>query len=182
MKKRLPEDQISGSLRRANAGLSVALYTETVRELPDHEVALLREGGLNPETESGLDPLTQTDADFAALIQVSLGTSEAAALLGVHVGRVRRMLSAEASLYGFKVNGRWCIPNFQFTETGLVPGIEEVNAAIDRALHPVAVYRWFISPDPELDIEGVVLSPLAWLKAGYGVEAVCRIAAGLCVN
>lgn len=182
MKKRLSEDRIAGSIRRANTGLSVGLYAESVRELPEHEVALLREGGLNPEIESGLDPLTETDAEFAALIQSSLGTSEAAALLGVHVSRIRKMLSAEASIYGIKVNGRWRIPAFQFTETGLVPGIEEVNATLDRALHPVAVYRWFTSQDPELDIDGVVLSPLAWLKAEYGAEVVCRIAADLCMN
>lgn len=182
MKKRLSEDRIAGLIRRANTGLSVGLYAESVRELPEHEVALLREGGLNPETESGLDPLTETDAAFAALLDTSLGTSQAAALIGVPVGRVRKMLGAEASLYGFKVNGRWWIPIFQFAETGLIPGIEEVNAAIDRDLHPIAVYRWFVSPDLDLDIDGVVLSPLAWLKAGYGAETVCRIATDLCVN
>ncbi len=179
MKKRLSEDRIAGLIRRANTGLSVGLYAESVRELPEHEVALLREGGLNPETESGLDPLTETDAALAALIQASLGTSQAAALIGVHVGRVRKMLTNEASLYGFKVHGRWQIPIFQFTETGLIPNIDKVNASLDRALHPVAVYRWFTNSDPELDIEGVVLSPLAWLKAGCGAETVCRIAADL---
>lgn len=179
MKKRLSEDRIAGLIRRANTGLSVGLYAESVRELPEHEVALLREGGLNPETESGLDPLTETDVALAALLDNSLDTPQAAALLGIHVGRVREMLGDEASLYGFKVNGRWRIPIFQFTETGLVPNINKVNATLDRDLHPVAVYCWFTSPDPELEIEGVVLSPLAWLKAGYGAETVCRIAASL---
>lgn len=178
MKKRLPGDQISGSSRRADTGQSVSLYTDSVRELPEHEVALLREGGLNPKTESGLDPLTETDAALAALLDTSLDTSQTAAQLGVHVGRVRKMLGAEAILYGFKVNGRWRIPIFQLSETGLIPGFEEVNVAIDRTLHPVAVNRWLTCPDPDLVIEGVVLSPLAWLKAGYGAETVCRIATG----
>lgn len=176
MKKRLPEEQIIGFLRRVDAGLSVGLHTESVRELPEHEVALLRKGGLNPETETGPDPLAETDAAFAALYQTGLSTSEAAVLLGVHVGRIRKMLGAEASLYGFQVNGRWCILVFQFTEAGLIPNIDEVNAVLDRTLYPVTVYRWFTNPDPDLNIGSVVLSPLAWLKAGYGAEIVCWIA------
>lgn len=182
MKVRISENQVIEFLRESNAGLTVGLHAESAHELPEGEVALLREGGLNPEAESGLDPLAETAAAFAALLQTSLGTPEAAALLGVRVGRIRRMLTVEASLYGFQVNGRWRIPVFQFTEAGLVPNIDEVNAVLDRALHPVAVYRWFTNPDPELDVEGVVLSPLAWLNAGHDAGIVRRIAADLCGN
>lgn len=182
MRVRISENQIIGFLRESNAGLTVGLHIESARELPEGEVALLREGGLNPETESGLDPLAETAAAFAALLQTSLGTPDAAALLGIRVSRIRRMLTSQASLYGFQVNGRWRIPVFQFTEAGLVPNIGQVNAVLDRSLHPVAVYRWFMSPDPELDVEGVVLSPLAWLNAGHDAGILCRIASDLCGN
>lgn len=148
-------------------------------EFSENEEALLRQGGMNPDIEAGPDPLTDTTTSFAALIKDSLDTSEAAALLGVHVSRIRQMLTTESTLYGFKIASRWHIPRYQFTEMGLIPGIDEVNAVLDRALHPVAVYRWLNNPAPDLDVEGAPVSPLAWLKAGYSAEAIRRIAASL---
>ncbi|MFZ5621520.1 MAG: helix-turn-helix domain-containing protein [Pseudomonadota bacterium] len=168
---------LEAAVRQAMQRLQVGLYTESAQALSDGEVALLRAGGLNPETEAGPDPLTATTADFAALLKTSLSTTEAAARLGVHVSRVRQMLAAE--LYGFQVNGLWRIPSFQFADKALVPNIGSVNAALDRALHPVAIYRWYTSPDPDLEVEGTALSPLAWLGAGYSPDPVRQIAADL---
>lgn len=150
-----------------------------IQALSKSEVVLLRKGGLNFATESGADPLAETSAAFAALLRDCLDTAETAGRLDLHIRRVRQMLTTEATLYGFRINGRWRIPRFQFTEAGLIPGIDQINCVLDRALHPVAAYRWFTSPDPDLEVEGTALSPLAWLKAGYSAEAVRRIAAKL---
>lgn len=150
-----------------------------VQKLSENEVALLRQGGVNPDIEAGPDPLTETTTSFAALLKDSLGTSEAAARLGVHITRIRKMLTTESTLYGFKIAGRWHIPRYQFTEMGLTPDIGQVNAVLDRALHPIAVYRWFTSLDPDLVIQGVAVSPLTWLLAGRSAEAIRRIAAEL---
>lgn len=42
MKKRLSEDRIAGSIRRANTGLSVGLYAESVRELQIFSIHYLK--------------------------------------------------------------------------------------------------------------------------------------------
>lgn len=144
-----------------------------------YEAALLRKGGLNLAPEDGPDPLTETTTAFTSLLTDSLDTAQAATRLGVHITRIRKMLTTARTLYGFKVDGRWRIPRYQFTDEGLIPGIGQANAVLDRALHPVAVYRWFNNPAPDLDVAGVSVSPLTWLKAGYSAAAVCRIATSL---
>lgn len=151
-----------------------------IQALSKGEATLLRKSGLNPAIESGADPLAETSAAFAALLRDCLDTAEAAARLGIPIRRLRQMLTSEATLYGFRINGRWQVPRYQFMEqAGLIPGIDQVNRVLDRALHPVAVYRWLTRPDPDLEVEGAVLSPLAWLKTGRSAEAVRRIAAAL---
>lgn len=161
------------------AVLQAARRLSGIQALSKGEAALLRTGGLNPATESGADPLAETSAAFAALLRDCLDTAETAARLGLHIRRVRQMLTSDATLYGFRINDRWRVPRYQFTEAGLIPGIDQVNHVLDRALHPVAVYSWFTRPDPDLEVEGSALSPLAWLKAGYSAEAIRRIAANL---
>ena len=65
---------------------------------------------------------------------------------------------------------------FQFQEEGLVPNIVAVNPALPRTLDPVSVLRWYTRPDPELEsVDGDVLSPLDWLKAGMDPAPVVRI-------
>lgn len=151
-----------------------------IQALSKGEAALLRKGGLNLAIESGADPLADTSAAFAALLRDCLDTAEAAARLAIPIRRLRQMLTSRGTLYGFRINGRWRIPSYQFTEqAGLIPGIDQVNRVLDRALHPVAVYRWFTRPDSDLEVEGTVLSPLAWVKSGLSAEAVRRIAAEL---
>ncbi len=169
---------LEAAVRQAIQRLPLGLYTESSRGLPECEIDLLRAGGLNPVIEVGPDPLAETTSEFAALLRTSLSTAEAAAQLGVHVSRIRRMIAA-GTLYGFQVDGKWQVPQFQFTEAGLIPNLGPVLAALDRTLHPVAICRWLTRPDTDLDANGLVLSPLAWLSAGYNPETVRQIAADL---
>jgi hypothetical protein len=46
-------------------------------------------------------------------------------------------------------------------------------------MHPLAVAHWFTSPDPELTLDGVALSPRDWLLSGGDPEVVGAIAAAL---
>jgi hypothetical protein len=46
-------------------------------------------------------------------------------------------------------------------------------------MHPLAVARWFATPDPDLSVDDVALSPRDWLLAGGDPEAVAKIAAAL---
>lgn len=129
-----------------------------------------------------IGPIVRTMSDFAALRAASLDVSRAAQKLGVDESRIRQRL-IERTLYGFKVDNRWHIPQFQFEDRGLIPGIERVTRELDPNLHPVAVYRWFTGASPDLtresDGEEVALSPLDWLRAGFPPQPVAELAAAI---
>jgi hypothetical protein len=53
---------------------------------------------------------------------------------------------------------------------------------LDRGIHPVAVYTWFTSPDPDLTIdanEEITLSPRDWLRSGRDPQMVADLAGAL---
>jgi hypothetical protein len=170
---------LNQSLALAIKNLRPGLYTESATALSAQETDLLRRGGLDPKRRAGRDPLGQTAVEFAALLHTSLDAGEAATRLGVHQSRVRQMLK-DRTLYGFRIDHRWRIPAFQFLDGDLVPNITQVNVTLDPALHPVAVHRWYTTPEADLEDEhGRSLSPLDWLIAGYSIEPILRAAAGV---
>jgi len=77
--------------------------------------------------------------------------------------------------------GVWRIPIFQFDGHRLLPGLEEVVPSLPRDFHPVAVYRWFTSPNPDLLPEDLdrELSPREWLLAGYSPKIVAQLGVDL---
>ncbi|MCK6529598.1 DNA-binding protein [Myxococcota bacterium] len=147
---------------------------------PEEEV--LREGGFDV-TPRGIgpdDPLVRTTAEYAAILQSSLGTRDAAALLGVSDARIRQRLAGRRTLLGVETRRGWRLPSFQFTEAGEVPGWSEVVTEIPPGLSLVAVLRWFSTPDADLEAEdGSPRSPRDWLLAGGPPDAVARLARDL---
>ena len=89
---------------------------------------------------------------------------------------------ADRSLYSFLLGGKRHIPDFQFSDVGLVPDIVLVNRTLDPSAHPVAVFNWYHTPNPDLfledDLEQTV-SPLDWLRAGREPDRIVLIAADL---
>lgn len=151
-------------------------------DLPEEETAALRRGGfrMTPARGTGGSALAQTAAEYAALMETSLAAGETARRLGVDPSRVRQLLAAR-KIYGLQVRGAWRIPLFQFDDSRLLPGLEEVVPHLPASLHPVAVYRWFTSPNSDLVPEGSEepLSPREWLLAGYSPEVPAHLAADL---
>jgi hypothetical protein len=155
-------------------------------DLTAAEVAALERGGFEVEPAAGAaadDPLARTVADYVALLETGLSTAEAAALLGVDPSRVRQMLTVDPPrLYGIRTPSGWCLPRFQFYGERPLPGAGEVLGRTDPALHPVAVYRWFTSPNPDLVDERLSprpLSPREWLQLGLPASTAADLAAGL---
>ena len=71
-------------------------------------------------------------------------------------------------------------PDFDGGE--LIPGIGEVISQLNPELHPVAVFRWFTTPNPDLstdDPRGGNLSPRDWLRLGFPVQPVVELASNL---
>jgi hypothetical protein len=125
------------------------------------------------------DPLMQSITDYMALLETSYSTSQAARYLKVDASRVRQRLR-ENSLFGIDYDGEKRLPRFQFERAKVVPGMREVLAALPDALNPLDVAEWFLSPNPDLEIDAQEdpLSPREWLLKGHAVEAVAAIARG----
>ena len=171
-------EELNKSLALAIDQMHTSLYGESAKELTAAEASVLEAGGFDLNESAEKDPLAETAAVFAALLNTSLTAKAAAKRLGVHGSRIRQMLT-ERTLYGFHINNRWKIPEFQFAGDALVPNIGRVNVALDPDLHPVAVYQWYITPDADLEMDGRTLSPLDWLKAGYPLESVLQSASDI---
>jgi hypothetical protein len=152
--------------------------------LTDAEERLLRDGGL-PSAPLGPEEalvLHRASAEYARLLDESYTVEEAAGLLGVNTSRIRqRLTGTPRTLFGIKLGKSWRIPMFQFhARRGLVPGLERVLERLPPDLHPVAVYRWFTSPNPDLTFQDdAAISPLDWLRVGNAPEVVAELAAGL---
>lgn len=146
------------------------------------EVEALRRGGfeLAPVTADSSNALAQTAAEYAVLCDTSLTAGETARKLKVDPSRVRQLLSAR-KIYGLQIRGAWKIPVFQFDGDRLLPGLEEVVPALPKDLHPVGVYHWFTTPNPDLAPEELerALSPREWLLTGRSPSTVADLAADL---
>jgi hypothetical protein len=146
------------------------------------EVQALESVGLStaPWTDQAArDPLMRSIADYMALLETSLSTAEAARYLKVDVSRIRQRLR-ERSLYGIEYDGERRLPRFQFERKQVLPGLREVVSALPEGLNPLDVAEWFLSPNPDLELEkqDAPLSPRAWLLKGESVAAVVKLAEG----
>lgn len=184
----VPPTTLDKMVREAVDRLRRTLYRPDPRpDIPKAEAAVLRSGGfvLEPADLGAEDPLAQTVAELAALLQESLPTAEAAARLGVDPSRIRqRLTSKPPSLYGIRLESGWVVPTFQMEGNKLLAGIAEVVSRLDPELHPVAVFRWFHLPSSDLTLERkgaepLVLSPRDWLRLGLPVEPVAELAGHL---
>ena len=150
------------------------------REFTAEEIAVLKRGGfsLGPFERQAGDPVSRFIATYAGLLATSSTATEVALMLKVDSSRIRQRLGA-GTLFGIKTEGGWRLPRFQFDGQQLVPGIERVFPQIDPVLHPVAVYRWFTLPDPDLEVGDDTLSPRDWLLSGGNPAAIAPLAPGL---
>ncbi|HKI02615.1 MAG TPA: hypothetical protein VKK31_11590 [Thermoanaerobaculia bacterium] len=180
-----PED-LDLLVKEAVSRLQLTLYRRNSRaDLTLAEAEALERGGfvLEPDGPDVADPLAETVAEYAALLKSSLSTSEAAKKLGVDPSRIRqRLTSSPPTLYGIRIGTSWYIPEFQFGDGGLVRGLGEIVGRLDPELHPVAIFRWFTNPNPDLSTDGPKgrsLSPRDWLRLGLPIPPVVELASNL---
>lgn len=184
---RITEQEMDALLLKAVSEMVPApLVSNPRQELTEADAVALERGGfsLQPIVHSGPDdPIVQTAAIYATLLATSLSVTDVARMLGVESSRVRQQLVARM-LYGIKDVSVWRLPRFQFNDdlTGLLPGVRRVLPHLSQALHPVAVYTWFTSPNPDLVTdkdEEIALSPRDWLRSGRSPKSVADLAASL---
>lgn len=112
------------------------------------------------------------------LLEKSLTAKEAAAILQVNPSRIRQRLD-EGTLWGFKHEGEWRLPDWQFSQGALVPGMPGVNLALGKDHDPLVVEGFLFSPSPDLVLDGIEVTPLQWLQATSDPEPVALAAASL---
>ena len=196
----MAKEQAVRDAPRSVGDVPVKLYTEARQSLlknepllaeasgPSHgvqtlsagEVAALESVGLSTKRwaeAADQDPIIRSIADYMALLETSYTTSEAAKYLRVDASRIRQRLR-EHSLFGIDYDGEKRLPRFQFERKQVIPGIREVIAVLPEGLNPLDVAEWFLSPNPDLEIDGqeTPLSPREWLLKGQPVEAVVALA------
>jgi hypothetical protein len=153
-----------------------------LHDLTAAEATVLETGSfdLRPERPDELadDPLARGAAEYAALLATALTPPQIAQRLGLDGSRIRHRL-AERTLYGIKTAAGWRLPLFQFDPFtgGILPGFAAVLTTLDPEMHPVAIQRWFLRPDPDLELEGRMVSPRDWLLHGGAPKAVVPPAA-----
>jgi len=156
--------------------------TSVPSSLSATEIGALRSVGLSTQRWSPAghtDPLARSIADYMALLETSLTTSQAAKYLKVDPSRIRQRLR-ERSLYGIEYDGEKRLPRFQFERRKVIPGLSQVLAELPARLSPLDVTEWFLSPNPDLEIEDrpEPISPREWLLSARPVEAVVALARG----
>lgn len=166
---------LNDTLRRVLDAMPAMLYGHTGTELTEAERQVLIDAGVDVNAEPQADSLAETAALYAAIIETSLTTEEAAKRLSMRQNHVRQMI-ARRTLYSVLLDNRRYIPLFQFERHGgLIPNITRVNAALPDDLHPVDVHDWYTKPDPDLFVGDDVdapMSPMAWLGSGGDVKSV----------
>lgn len=178
---RIGEDEIRDLVAEAFERVLPTRVAAGPEELTPQEQAALRRAGASIEpSAAGQRALVRSAAAYAALIAGSLSVSDAARLLGVDPSRVRHRL-AERTLYGIRQRSGWRLPAFQFSDGGLVPGIDRVLPSLPPALDPLGTVNWFLLPHPDLyapdDPDETPISPLDWLRLGRDPRAVAELAA-----
>ncbi|HYI34858.1 MAG TPA: hypothetical protein VEX88_15475 [Glaciibacter sp.] len=147
--------------------------------LPDAESNFLREAGGIDHTDAALPDayhrlIRETAAREAAN---NLTPAQMAERLGIETAQVRPWSNANA-LSAHRLGPKLMFPAWQLTDSpdGQViplPHLRDVAWAIGGDLREAS---WIMTtPQPELTIEGVQLTPVQWLAAGHEAQPVLDI-------
>lgn len=169
-------------IERVRHGIVARMAAPTHPALSRAELVVLDEVDQELGPTTSPDPVEVAASEFQELRQASYSTQEAAAHLGVTEGRVRQMLTASPpSLLGLKRGRAWRLPHYQFSDSGgLIPGVQPVIESLPTELHPVAVWRWFVTPCSDLEgDDDTPLSPLNWLRTGRDPRIPAQLARDL---
>lgn len=138
-------------------------------------------------TARPLDRRVSTAFKYGALCATSLTAAETARLLHhgnpwVHAWMRKRRLYSLA----FTAHAIRRLPLFQLGHPGrLVPHVANVFPQLDDTIHPVGVFNWFTSPNPDLATRSTGFKPISprdWLLHEYPPAPVTQLAAALAVG
>lgn len=174
--------ELNKALETALSSFPLGLPTQPSDVMSEAELAAFEDLGVdvNDAGNSSTDPVNAGVIAMASLIASALSVKETAERLQVTPSRISQLLGQRA-MFGFRLDSRWHIPDFQFHGKQLIVHIAEVNEALPVDLHPVAVMRWYRQANSELverDLKQAI-SPLRWLMEGRDPELLVQLAARL---
>jgi hypothetical protein len=123
------------------------------------------------------------DAAARAMMDArALNADAVAELLGRQNSTVRHY-KADRKLYAYGHGGRSLFPMWQFTqERNAIPYLDKVLAVLPADLHPQAVAGFFVTPQPDLILDGKPVSAKDWLEQGGPVEPVLQLGNALTIG
>jgi hypothetical protein len=133
---------------------------------------------LAPRRDRERDPRARTVALQAVLRDTALTVAGAAERISVDASRIRHRL-ADGGLAGWKDRGGWRLPVWQFTDDGVLPGLDVVLAAVPGDQPPLVVAGFMTTPQHDLPTAGEPTTPRDWLLVGGDPAAVARLVATL---
>ncbi|MBV8933847.1 MAG: helix-turn-helix domain-containing protein [Kutzneria sp.] len=146
---------------------------------PEQQEALAAVGlDLGARREDDFEPRARELAAQTVLMDTALTVTEAARVLDVDASRVRHRLAA-GRLAGWKDRGSWRLPTWQFTDKGVLPGLECVLAAMPDDQPQLVLAGFMTTPQPDLLVGDSPGTPRAWLMAGGDPRRVATQAAML---
>ena len=147
---------------------------------------LLGLDGLRPGNGECLAPSVLTGLTLGALHATGLTAPEAASLLRCDERTVSSLVR-DQRLYSVPEPHAppTRLPLFQFHADGPVPMVQRILPELGNAIHPVGVFNWFTSPNPDLALPQTDFEPTSprdWLTRGNPSEPVRQLAASVTVG
>lgn len=150
-----------------------------IQPLPVEESAFLEAHGADftANSRAVAEQRARAHALYRAIVKTSLGPEEVRQHLNVSGSRLRQRVQ-DGSLYVLSEDSSRVYPLFQFTDSGVLPGLAEVLKALGPKPHPLVVVQFFDTPTQDLQIPGVdgPVSPRDFLESGGDVARVVRLA------
>jgi hypothetical protein len=133
---------------------------------------------LAPRRPNERDSRARTVALQAVLRDTALTVAGAAERISVDTSRIRHRL-ADGRLAGWKDHGGWRLPVWQFTDDGVLPGLDAVLAETPEDQPALVVAGFMTTPQEDLPTAGEPTTPRDWLLAGGDPAPVARLASTL---
>jgi len=129
---------------------------------------------LAPRRHKEVDHRARAVAAQAVLRDSAVTVADAAKAVGVDPSRIRHRLAA-SRLTGWKDRGGWRLPAWQFTNAGVLPGLEVVLEAVPDDQPPLVVAAFMSTPQPDLLLDGEPATPRQWLLATGDPDPVAKL-------
>ncbi|CAM3260812.1 hypothetical protein PSET11_01717 [Arthrobacter ulcerisalmonis] len=162
------------------AALQEMTRSTTATALPAHDQAFWAEHSGIDASRSRRNVAARNAANRVLLDSSTIPASAVAERMELSASTVRHYKAAH-KLYSYLVNGKLAFPDWQFINAGklALPALEDVLAALPSDLHPQSVAGFFLTPQPDLVLNGEPVSAKAWLAEGGNKDLVVSLAKDL---